>query len=261
MSLSKIRRLLAEPRSIGNFTKNLRTVHSQYGEDIFFRLLLHPRSAGTYLDVGSHDPVHGSNTFNLYARGWKGVTIDPNPSFASAYRKHRPKGLHLVEGVAKQPSNLIYHMFERDVFNTLSPERALEVAGFGEKPTGQVIVPCRPLTSIVSDHLAGVQIDLLSVDCEGFDLDALESLDLSVNRPTVIIVEDYERYFSFRDGSPNTSAIHKLLFENDYRSVAQLAFSAIYVSRDWRRLMSLSDAYDVQAIHEGALPSLERISH
>ena len=130
----------------------------------------------------------------------------------------------------------------------------IEVAGFGEKPTGHVIVPCRPLTSIVADHLADVQIDLLSVDCEGFDLDSLESLDLSVNRPTVIIVEDYERYFAYRDGSSGTSAIHDLLFANDYRSVAQLAFSAIYVSRDWRRLMSLSEAYDVSAIQEGVLP-------
>lgn len=254
MWLSKIKRMLREPHTAGVFVDSLRSVYSQYGEDIFFRLLFHPRSTGTYLDVGSHEPVHGSNTFNLYARGWRGITIDPNPAFAPAYRKYRPNGVHLVEGVAKEETKLIYHMFERSVFNTISAERAAEVVGFGEKPSGQVVVPCRPLSSIVLELLPNTQIDLLSVDCEGFDLEVLESLEIVSNRPTVVIVEDYERYFAYRDGSARPSAIHDFLSRHEYHSVAQLAFSAIYVARDWRRLMALSSAYDVQAIHEGALP-------
>ena len=41
---------------------------------------------GTYVDVGAADPVDDSVTAAFYQRGWRGLNIEPVPSFAAALR-------------------------------------------------------------------------------------------------------------------------------------------------------------------------------
>jgi hypothetical protein len=118
----------------------------------------------------------------------------------------------------------------------------------------QQTVSCRPLREMIAEHLPGRQIDLLSVDCEGLDEDVLSSLDLTVHRPTVILVEDYARFYTFRD-CEGASRLHRLMWTSGYRPIAQLAFSALYVAIDWRRLFMLSEAYCADRIQGGLLPS------
>ena len=68
-----------------------------------------------------------------------------------------------------------------------------------------------------------------------------------------MIVEDYARLHAFRENE-GESALHDFLVTHDYRPIAQLAFSAIYVATDWPRLMRLSSAYDSAHIQGGILP-------
>ena len=50
--------------------------YSQFGEDTILQKYLQ-EDKGFYLDIGSGDPVRGSNTFFLYKKGWSGILIDP----------------------------------------------------------------------------------------------------------------------------------------------------------------------------------------
>lgn len=249
----KIIQFCVNPTWAKVFGQSLRSTFSQYGEDQVFKLLFQPGIVGTYVDVGSHHPAKGSNTFYLYNRGWRGVTIDPNPVFAEGYRKLRPDEPHLVEGVSPDGGELTYFEFADSVFNTLSADRADELQRMGKTFIGTQQVPCRSLEAIVDECLADRQIDLLSVDCEGFDRMVIESLNLQRHRPTVMIVEDYDRLRSFRDGA-GQSELHDFLSDEGYCPVAQLAFSSIYVSRNCRELMARSSAYDISRIQGGILP-------
>jgi FkbM family methyltransferase len=254
MSLkSTMQQLVRNPRSAIPFARSLRSTFSQYGEDQIFRLLMQPGSDGVYVDVGSHHPVEGSNTYNLYCRGWRGLTVDPNPVFEEDYKRHRGQETHLIEGVWSGAANLTYFEFADSRFSTLSDERARWLESVGHKVISQRTIACRPLRSMVLEYLAGRQIDLLSVDCEGLDQEVLESLDLAVQRPTVVLIEDYARFSMFRDGE-GQSKIHEFIMANGYRPIAQLAFSALYVAMDWRRLFTLSKAYDARRIQGGILP-------
>lgn len=140
---------------------------SQYGEDLIFDRLLKPGREGTYVDVGANHPVHGSNSFRLYTRGWSGLAIDPNPRFGDVFRKHRPRDIFQTEGVSRDNGVLTYHAFEEDVFNTFDPARIEALIAEGRAPIGKTAVRCRPLAEIVDERLADRQIDLLNVDCEG----------------------------------------------------------------------------------------------
>ncbi len=241
------------PRILRSIYRGFATTYSQYGEDLIFERLLSPGKHGIYVDVGSHDPVFGSNTYALYRRGWRGITIDPNPEFVPAYREWRPDEPHIVEGIAQAEDVLTYFEFENSVFNTFSSERADELAGFGEPALGRKQIRCRPLQDLVDEFLPGRQIDLLTVDCEGFDLTVLKSLALEQNRPTTIIVEDYDQFRAYRDGSAQ-GAMHEFLTASGYCPIAQMAFSAIYVARDWEELFALSDAFDAARAAKGVLP-------
>lgn len=50
--------------------------YSQFGEDVILSKYLREKT-GFYLDIGSGDPVRGSNTYFLYKLGWSGILIDP----------------------------------------------------------------------------------------------------------------------------------------------------------------------------------------
>lgn len=208
---------------------------SQFGEDHALLRLLRPQPHGTFVDVGANDPLEGSNTAFLYSLGWSGLAIDPNPQFAAKFRKARPRDTYLTMGVAETPSTLTYYEFEFDKFNTFSEERANLIAADGNPLKGQHSVECRSLRDIVAAHLPGRHVDLLSVDCEGLDLEVLRSAGLDDMRPTVLIVEDFEGFRGFQAGR-REGALDAFLRGAGYRPVCQLAWSAIYVAQDWRRL-------------------------
>lgn len=235
--------------SIPALLRKRKLFFSLYGEDAIITALLHPGETGTYVDVGANHPVEGLNTYRLFLRGWSGLAIDPNPQFAALFKSRRPRDIYLTEGAATESGELTYFEFEHDTMNTPSPNRAAELDALGFRRVGSRAVPCRPLKVMVEHYLTGRQIDLLSVDCEGLDLDVLRSLDLGKHRPTVIIAEDADRYEGFRAGE-GASALDAFLRQNDYLPIAQTGYSTIYVARDWQRLFKLSAAFSEDRISQ-----------
>lgn len=254
MAVSVILKALANPSRLRALTQNLRPAFSQFGEDVILRRLLNPTKSGCYIDVGAHDPIQGSNTYYLYTRGWKGLTIDPNPTLAKSFEKHRPRDCHLVRGVSAQPGDWTYYSFADSRLNTFSKPRFDALTTRGYSLIKETKVRCEPLGALVQQHLADTPIDVLSVDCEGWDLDALKSLDITASqRPTAIIAEDYDRLRDFRLGT-HTSALHDFLSNSGYQPIAQLAFSAIYVAVDWRDLIARSPAFEETSIQATMMP-------
>ncbi|MBY0563549.1 MAG: FkbM family methyltransferase [Hyphomonadaceae bacterium] len=217
------------PAALAAILRRMRSVgFSQYGEDVVLYSTLFPRANGYYCDIGAYHPELGSNTFKLYMRGWRGLTIEPNPEVASAFRRYRPADKHLVMGVAEQPATLTYHRFKQDKFNTFELD---EYRSQLERSGSPLQVPCLPLSDILDQH-AEAPIDFLTVDCEGLDLEVLKSNDWTRFRPRVVMVEDFDEFRRRRDGGASESAIAAFLRDLDYRCIAQTLFTFIYV--DWR---------------------------
>lgn len=156
---------------------SLRPSFAQFGEDHAILRLLNPGTSGTFVDVGANDPIDGSNTAFLYFLGWSGLAIDPNPRYAQPFRKVRPRDTFLTMGVSELPSSLTYHEFGNDKLNTFSDARAEQLRGEGTLSVATSTIPCRPLHELIRAHLGNRHPDLLSVDCEGMDLEVLRSRD------------------------------------------------------------------------------------
>jgi len=226
---------------------------SQYAEDIVFERLMDPCGKGTYVDVGAHHPIDGSNTYKLYARGWRGLTVDPNPRFARLFRRKRPGDVHLVEGASSKSGRLVYYQFQQDVLNTFSPSRAADLVAAGHAVIKESVVPCRPLAKMIDEHLGDTQIDLLNVDCEASDMDVLISLDPSLRRPTVLMVEDYDRMKSFQYGQ-KPGELQNFLRDLGYTPIAQAGWTTILVANNWQELFGRSQAYCIDRVQNGYLP-------
>lgn len=163
--------------------------YSQTGEDAVIRSLLDETRQGIYVDVGCHEPVRSSNTLSLYLHGWHGVNIDANPRLIERFKATRLRDIAVCAAISDQEHDLVFHEFDDERVSTVSEEVLPEWQTKWKKRSERV-VRTRTLDSVLQEHLEpGTEIDLLSVDVEGHDLNVLRSIDLEVFRPKLIVVE------------------------------------------------------------------------
>lgn len=172
-----------------------RLSYAQQGEDLVLQAVLEhvgipkPR----YLDIGAFHPSISSNTFLFYAKGSRGVLVEPNPFMAELLRRARPEDTVLEVGVSVDGSDSAdyYVIRERPQLNTFSREQADRyVAESGPQTIEAVVkVPLRSIDSILEEHFGRTPPDLVSIDVEGLDLAMLQTLSFDRFRPAVLCVE------------------------------------------------------------------------
>lgn len=142
--------------------------------------------SGFYVDVGCYHPVRFSNTFLFHRRGWRGINIDATPGVKELFDQYRPSDINISCAVSATDGEVELATFEEGAVNTLSDRNV--PADFG-KPK-KIRVQSKTLAEILTRHLLpGQDIEFLSVDVEGIDLEVLRSNDWTRFRPKVVCVE------------------------------------------------------------------------
>ena len=172
--------------------------YAQEGEDLLLGRILEKQSIGFYVDVGAHHPKRFSNTFLFYKKGWKGINVEPNPAVVEDFNAERSRDLNLCMGIASARGELTYFEFNDSALNTFDEQ----LAGQREKLEDYRIVRTKKiqverLDSVLTEYLPkDTQIDFLTIDVEGFDLNVLESNDWIRFRPRYVMVEALEANLS-----------------------------------------------------------------
>jgi hypothetical protein len=103
--------------------------HSQAHQDFFALSLNQFKTHGTYVEIGSNDPVVHNNTCTMETqRQWAGLMVEYDQNFLSAYRQQRPKSIHIISdardvdylGLLRQhhfPTTIDYLQIDLDVNN------------------------------------------------------------------------------------------------------------------------------------------------
>jgi FkbM family methyltransferase len=156
---------------------------------------------GYFVEAGANDGVSQSNTYYFERfRGWRGLLIEGIPELVAQCRKNRP-GATIIQAalVAVADPGKTVEMRYAGLMSTVVG--ALDEAGGTEshvrrgleiqhlEATYAVRVPARTLSSILDEHAPARPIDLLSLDVEGAEPDALRGLDFSRHAPRFICVE------------------------------------------------------------------------
>jgi len=165
--------------------------YSQEGEDMILRRIFEKQQSGFYVDVGAHHPFRFSNTFFFYKRGWVGVNIDAMPGSMKPFRKFRPRDINIEVPISNSDQLLTFYAFNEPALNSFSKELSQERDGKnGYFIQEKIELRASRLTSVLDSYLpTGTEIDFLSIDVEGFDLDILQSNDWVKYKPKIILIE------------------------------------------------------------------------
>lgn len=211
-----IKRLLNRQASIN---------YSQTGEDALIRSLLDETQPGIYVDVGCNDPIHWSNTLSLYLHGWHGVNIDANPRLVEHFKATRRRDIAVCAAISDRERELVFHEFEDELVSTLSAEALPEWESKWKKRSER-LVTTRTLDSVLEESLPpGTEIDLLSVDVEGHDLNVLRSINLETYRPKLIVVEMHHLDLSALARNP----VNRYLADQGFRQIGYDSLNGYFV--------------------------------
>jgi FkbM family methyltransferase len=173
-------------------TRSGKRSFSQEGEDMVLARIFEGKSNGVYVDVGAHHPIRFSNTYMFYLRGWSGINVDAMPGSMEAFRKLRPRDRNVEALISNKPGSVKYYLFNDSAMNTCDAELARQRDGLAHfRLTGTRTLQPQSLSAILDKQFgAGQEIDFMSIDVEGWDLDVLESNNWQKFRPAIVLIED-----------------------------------------------------------------------
>jgi FkbM family methyltransferase len=166
---------------------------AQNGEDVVLHRALAGIDTGRYIEVGANHPSIDSVSRTFYDRGWSGIAIEPNPSFASMYRAERPRDTVIEAAVTDSAeSTVTFHIIEGTGLSTLVDSISAEHLERGYSVSDLTVPTIRLDAAIEESGLDGADVHFLVVDAEGAEERVLNSLDLTQHRPWILVIEATE---------------------------------------------------------------------
>lgn len=204
--------------------------YSQEGEDLLLKRFFENKKKGFYVDVGAHHPKRFSNTFIFYQRGWSGINIDAMPGSMKLFSKKRPRDINLEVPISKESTTLIYFQFEEPALNGFDEQLSLaREQSTDNKIISKKQIQTTTLKEIFEQYLTKTkEIDFLSVDVEGLDLEVLQSNDWSKFRPKMILVECLKTSLS----QITHDEVYHFLTQKGYEIYAKTVNTVFFVSPD-----------------------------
>ena len=200
--------------------------YGQFNEDEFI-LSQYTQSVGFAIEVGGADGINGSPTKCLEDRGWKTLLVEPNPELFRVAKERRPYVYQCAAG-NENVDNVGMTIYTLDGGN--------QTAVSGLKPNVKLIeqhqhlikdqylelVNQRTLNSLINqwgEELGEpiTNIDFLSIDTEGTELDVIEGIDLSKWKPKIIALENNFEDHNYRRTMYNYGyVLYERIGVNDY---------------------------------------------
>ena len=214
---------------------------------------------GVFVEVGAAGPEFLSMSMHFRENGWRIIGIEPNPEFC---KLHHEKGYEIlqyacgdhneddVDFFVVNSQGAEYHggKVSYESFSSLGLKNSYAEL---KKDINQqkISVQLRRLDTILEEHAADVkQVDILSVDVEGWELEVLDGLDTAKYRPRIMIIENLfssNTYISYMRGRgyllwkrayPNDMYIRKDMVANPVKLAWIVLYDwAIYL-KNWKNL-------------------------
>jgi len=161
--------------------------YAQWGEDALVWDYFHRRPRGFFIEVGANDPVHLSQTCLLEQNGWEGILVEPQAECCTRLRqvRTRSKVIQAACGAPERRGKALFRVATRQDRSMLANQKPAEEVVF----TQTVEVDLVTLDDILAES-GNPNLDFLSIDVEGGELDVLRGFNLAKHRPSLILVED-----------------------------------------------------------------------
>lgn len=192
-----------------------RNVFSQEGEELYLREKF-AKKKGIYVDVGALHPFRFSNTAWAYAKGWRGINVEPNIDQFHLFELFRPKDININCGIADCEGELTYYCFDEPARNGFDRGAYQNAPVIEERK-----VAVRKLSDILKEYEIS-RIDFLDIDVEGLEIEVLRSIDFSVDIECILLEQhvDVEALDQTEE--------YLFLKRKGYRAVAKYGRTTVY---------------------------------
>jgi len=166
---------------------------SQYGQDhwLYTQHFRHLARPGVFVDLATNHPIYISNTYFLEScLGWSGLCVEPNSAYHERIVAWRSCELTPL-CVAREAKSVEF--IEAGGLSGIADTNK-NVGGRGAWQAGVATAPrrnitCAPLSAML--HRRGItEVDFMSLDIEGAEPEALQSIDWGAVTIKVIALED-----------------------------------------------------------------------
>lgn len=158
--------------------------YSEYGQDAFvLRHIYKSKADGVFVDIGANHPVLDSNTYLLELHGWTGLAIEPQKWLSQQWPGLRKTPcLDCVAGPEEKTVNFVEATEQVGLSG---------VDGFNKVSSGYTLktVKQKVLRDILREHAID-EIDYLSIDVEGYEMNVLEGIDFERVKVRLIGIEN-----------------------------------------------------------------------
>ncbi|BAN36208.1 hypothetical protein SCD_n02400 [Sulfuricella denitrificans skB26] len=198
--------------------------YSQHGEDALLDLIFGDQKEGFFVEVGCIDGKRFSNTLLFEERGWKGLCVEAHSGYIGMLKANRPRSIvcHCAAGEADEDA--IFYANARGSLSTLDKssetrwkrDYAHFFSGFEEQ-----LVKKMRLSTLLDAHQI-TKVDILSLDVEGYEIEAIKGLNLSRHRPRVMVIESDELH--------HEAQLDALILPHGYTKSIRMSGNLFYVS-------------------------------
>mgnify|MGYP003649140480 CR=1 FL=1 len=201
--------------------------YSQYKQDQFLNEnFFKNKRNGIFVDIGAYDGIEGSNSYFFEKHlEWKGLCVEPIPSVfnkliknrncfceqVAAWKENDIKKFKIIEGYSEMLSGLI------DSYEDEHKKRIdSEIEAFNQKSI-EIEIQCIDINLLLLKYDL-YNIDFLSIDIEGSEIEILKKLDFSKFKIEYISVEN----------NYNNSEIREILKKANFELISRLNIDDIY---------------------------------
>ena len=191
-----------------------------------------------YIDVGCNHPIKFNNTYLLYKRGWSGINVDSDFDSIKLFNKFRSNDFNVRNIVSDDESaKKLYYYHKRSALNTLSKDL---VDSRTSKPSKIIEEKSITLNKIIEDSpYHNSKINLLSVDIENHEFEALKNFNFLKYKVDVLVVESIDtslkklEMYNQSIDFITKSKVYNLIVKNDYKLINWIHSDLVFVRNDF----------------------------
>ena len=222
------------------YEKYTKKSYSLSNVDLIIDYLYKNINKGVYIDLGCNHPIKFNNTYLLYKRGWSGINIDSDHDSIKLFNKFRSNDFNVRNIVSDDESvKKLYYYHKRSALNTLSKDL---VDSRTSKPSKIIEEKSVTLNKIIEDSpYRNSKINLLSVDIENHEFEALKNFNFLKYKVDVLVVESadtslkkLEMYNQSLDFITK-SKVYNLIVNNGYKLINWIHSDLVFVRNDFRK--------------------------